>query len=180
MTDKKISELTSNDTLTGSELVELVQSGSNVKALLSAIKTFITTGYLTSATAASTYATIAQAKTEYLTIACSDETTELTAGTAKITFRIPYAMTLTEVRANLNTAQTSGSVFTVDINENGSSILSTKLTIDNTEKTSTTASTPAVISDSSLADDAEITIDIDQVGNGTAKGLKVTLIGTRV
>ena len=146
MTDKKISELTSNGTLTGSELVELVQGGSNVKALLSAIKTFITTGYLTSATAASTYATIAQAKTEYLTIACSDETTALTAGTAKITFRIPYAMTLTEVRANLNTAQTSGSVFTVDINENGSSTLSTKLTIDNTEKTSTTASTPAVIS----------------------------------
>ena len=57
MTDKKISELTSNGTLNGSELVELVQSGGNVKALLSAIKTFITTGYLTSATAASTYAT---------------------------------------------------------------------------------------------------------------------------
>ena len=170
MTDKKISELTSNGTLTGSELVELVQSGSNVKALLSAIKTWVINGLATNATA----------KTEYLTIACSDETTALTAGTAKITFRIPYAMTLTEVRANLNTAQTSGSVFTVDINENGSSILSTKLTIDNTEKTSTTASTSAVISDSSLADDAEITIDIDQVGNGTAKGLKVTLIGTRV
>ena len=170
MTDKKISELTSNGTLTGSELVELVQSGSNVNALLSAIKTWVINGLATNATA----------KTEYLTIACSDETTALTAGTAKITFRIPYAMTLTEVRANLNTAQTSGSVFTVDINENGSSILSTKLTIDNTEKTSTTASTPAVISDSSLADDAEITIDIDQVGDGTAKGLKVTLIGTRV
>ena len=170
MTDKKISELTSNGTLTGSELVELVQSGSNVKALLSAIKTWVINGLATNATA----------KTEYLTIACSDETTELTAGTAKITFRIPYAMTLTSVRANLNTAQTSGSVFTVDINENGSSILSTKLTIDNTEKTSTTASTSAVISDSSSADDAEITIDIDQVGDGTAKGLKVTLIGTRV
>ena len=169
MTDKKISELTSNGTLTGSELVELVQSGSNVKALLSAIKTWVINGLATNATA----------KTEYLTIACSDETTALTAGTAKITFRIPYAMTLTEVRANLNTAQTSGSVFTVDINENGSSILSTKLTIDNTEKTSTTASTSAVISDSSLADDAEITIDIDQVGDGTAKGLKLTLIGTR-
>ena len=41
MTDKKISELTSNGTLTGSELVELVQSGSNVKALLSAIKTWV-------------------------------------------------------------------------------------------------------------------------------------------
>ena len=99
MTDKKISELTSNGTLTGSELVELVQGGSNVKALLSAIKTWVINGLATNATA----------KTEYLTIACSDKTTALTAGIAKITFRIPYTMTLTEVRANLNTAQTSGS-----------------------------------------------------------------------
>ena len=57
MTNKKISELASNGTLNGDELVELVQSGSNVKALLSAIKTFITTGYLTSSTASSTYQT---------------------------------------------------------------------------------------------------------------------------
>lgn len=112
-------------------------------------------------------------------LAVSDETTALTTGTAKITFRMPYAMTLTSVRASLTTAQTSGNIFTVDINEGGTSVLSTKLTIDNTEKTSTTAATPAVISDSSLADDAEITIDIDQVGDGTAKGLKITLIGTR-
>jgi hypothetical protein len=112
-------------------------------------------------------------------VACSDETTALTAGTAKVTFRVPCAITLTSVRASLTTAQASGSIFTVDINENGTSILSTKLTIDNTEKTSTTAATPAVISDTALADDAEITIDIDQIGDGTAKGLKITLIGTR-
>lgn len=109
-------------------------------------------------------------------VACSDETTALTTGTAKVTFRLPYAMTLGSVRASLATAQTSGSTFTVDINEGGTSILSTKLTIDNTEKTSTTAATAAVISDASLADDAEITIDIDQVGDGTAKGLKIWLI----
>jgi hypothetical protein len=112
-------------------------------------------------------------------LAASDETTALTAGTAKVTFRMPYAMTVTEVRASLTTAQASGSIFTVDINEAGTSILSTKLTIDNTEKTSTTAATPAVISDTALADDAEITIDIDQIGNGTATGLKITIIGTR-
>lgn len=110
-------------------------------------------------------------------LAASDETTALTTGTAKITFRMPYAMMLTAVRASLSTAQTSGSTFTVDINKGGSTILSTKLTIDNTEKTSTTAATPAVISDSSLADDAEITIDIDTVGDGTAAGLKISLIG---
>lgn len=118
------------------------------------------------------------AQTQCVAIACSDETTALTTGTSKVTFRMPYAMVLTAVRASLTTAQASGSIFTVGINEAGTSILSTKLTIDNTEKTSTTATTAAVISDAALADDAEITIDIDQVGDGTAKGLKVYLIGT--
>ncbi|HEY1402495.1 MAG TPA: hypothetical protein VGB05_00055 [Pyrinomonadaceae bacterium] len=112
--------------------------------------------------------------------AASDETTAITAGTAKLTFRMPYAMLLTDVRASLTTPQTGGSVVTVDVNENGASILSTKLTIDNGEKTSTTAATPRVISDANLADDAEITIDVDQVGDGTAKGLKVSLIGVPV
>lgn len=110
-------------------------------------------------------------------IACSDEVTALTTGVAKVTFRMPCAMTLTAVRASLTTAQDSGNIFTVDVNEAGASILSAKLTIDNAEKTSTTAEAPVVISDVNLADDAEITIDIDQIGNGTAKGLKVYLIG---
>ena len=179
MADKKISDLGANGTLNGSEYVELVQSGANVKALLSALKTWVIDGLLTASTAASTYGTIAQAKAEYLVCAASDESTALTTGTGKVTFRMPYAMTLSGVRCSLTTAQTSGSIFTVDINEGGTTILSTKLTIDNTEKTSTTAATAAVISDVNLADDAEITIDIDQIGDGTAKGLKITLIGTR-
>lgn len=112
-------------------------------------------------------------------IACSDETTALTTGTAKATFRMPFAMTVTEVRATLTTAQTAGSIFTVDINESGTTIISTKLTIDNNEKTSTTAATPPVISDSSLADDAEMTVDIDQIGTSGATGLKIWIIGTR-
>jgi hypothetical protein len=114
-----------------------------------------------------------------MTVAASDETTALTTGTAKVTFRMSRAITLTAVRGSLSTAQSAGSILTVDINEAGTTVLSTKLTIDNTEKTSVSAATPAVISDSSLADDAEMTIDIDQVGDGTAKGLKVTLYGTR-
>lgn len=112
-----------------------------------------------------------------LIVAVGDETTDITTGTAKVTFRMPDAVTLTAVRASLVTASSSG-VVTVDINEGGTSILSTTLTIDANEKTSTTAATPAVISDTALADDAEITIDIDTAGTG-AKGLKVTLIGTR-
>lgn len=112
-------------------------------------------------------------------VAASDETTALTTGTAKVTFRMPHAMVVSKVRASLTTAQTSGNIFTVDINLSGVSILSTKLTIDNTEKTSVTAVTQPVISNPYLADDSEITIDIDQIGDGTAKGLKVTLIGLR-
>jgi hypothetical protein len=112
-------------------------------------------------------------------LAASDETTALTTGAAKVTFRMPHAMTLTSVRASLTTAQSSGSIFTVDINQSGSSVLGTKLTIDNTEKTSVTAATPATITTSALTDDSEITIDIDQIGNGSATGLKITLIGTR-
>ena len=108
--------------------------------------------------------------------AASDELTPITAGAGKLTFRMPYAMTLTSCRCSLVTAQASGSIFTVDIHESGTTILSTKITLDNTEKTSTTGAAP-VISDSSLADDAEITIDVDQVGNGTAAGLKCVLIG---
>ncbi len=114
---------------------------------------------------------------EFITVALSDETTAITTGTAKVTMRMPYAFTLTAVRASLATASSSG-IPTVDINEGGATILSTKLTIDGSEKTSTTAATAAVISDASLADDAEITFDIDVAGTG-AKGLKVTLIGRR-
>lgn len=114
-----------------------------------------------------------------LAVAASDETTAITTGTGKVTFRNPFptAFIVSAVKASLTTAQTSGSIFTVDVNEAGTSILSTKLTIDNTEKTSTTAATAAVISDRSIAADAEITVDVDQVGDGTAKGLKVYLLG---
>lgn len=128
--------------------------------------------------ASTAYADNAVAKQkEVLMFAVSDESTAITTGTAKLTFRMPFAMTLTEVRANLNTVSSSGNP-AIDINEGGVSIFSTTLTIDSGEKTSTTAATPAVISDASLADDAEMTVDIDTAGTG-AKGLKITLIGTR-
>lgn len=108
-----------------------------------------------------------------------DETTALTTGTAKYTFRMPYDFKLITPKDSVTTAPT-GSGITVDINKNGTSILSTKLTIDATEKTSFTAATPAVISDNILEEDDEITIDIDVVGSTIAgAGLKVQLIGTR-
>jgi hypothetical protein len=154
--------------LTNAKLADMAQA--TVKGRASGAGT----GVPTDLTAAQVRAILGS---QSIQVAASDMTTALTTGTAKVTFRLPYAFTLTAVRASLATAQTSGAIFTVDINEAGATILSTKLTIDNAEKTSTTAATPAVISDAALADDAEITVDIDQVGDGTAKGLVVTLIG---
>jgi len=110
-------------------------------------------------------------------VAVSDETTAITTGAGKLTFRMPYAMTLTSVRASLKTASSSG-IPAINVKEGGVSIFSTTLTIDATEKTSQTAAVPAVISDPNLADDAEITVDIDTAGTG-AVGLKLWLIGVR-
>ena len=116
---------------------------------------------------------------EVFIVALSDETTDLTTGTGKASFHMPFAMTLTGVKANCTTAP-AGATIIVDINEAGSTILSTKLSIDASETTSATAASAAVISDTALADDALITFDIDQVGSSTAgKGLKVTLYGYR-
>lgn len=134
--------------------------------------------YLATPTVAN-YVTAADVPVE-LVVALSDETTVITTGTAKVTMRAPWAFTLTAVRASLNTVSSSG-VPTVDINEGtggGTTVLSTKLTIDASELTSTTAAAAAVISDSAIADDAELTFDIDVAGTG-AKGLKVILYGYR-
>lgn len=110
-------------------------------------------------------------------IACSDLTTDLTTGTSKGYFRAPYAMENLTFRASLIDASSSGSV-TVDINKNGSTILSTKLTIDASEKTSTTAATPYVATSTVCASDDEFTIDIDGAGTD-AKGLIVWFIGNK-
>lgn len=118
-----------------------------------------------------------QAQPDVWVIPIGDETTAITTGTAKVTFRAPYAATVTAVRASLTTVSSSGTP-TFDINEAGTTILSTKLTVDASEKTSTTAATAAVISDAAIADDAEITIDVDVAGTGAA-GAKISIFVTR-
>ena len=124
------------------------------------------------------FSTLTGVKVE-IGIACSDETTSLTTGTAKVTLRMPHALTLTAVRLNVNTAPT-GSALVVNVLQGGSTIFSTKPQIDAGTKTSVGSGTAAVISTSALTDDAEITINIDQIGSTIAgKGLKVWLIGTR-
>lgn len=115
-------------------------------------------------------------KTEVLMFAVSDETTALTTGVAKLTFRIP-GFILSAVGGSLTTASSSGQVV-FDINKAGTSVLSTKLSIDAGSKTSTGAAAAPVISDPNLPNDTEITIDIDAAGTG-ATGAKIYLYGRR-
>jgi len=122
------------------------------------------------------------ANTTSFVLACSDEDTDLTTG-EKVVFRVPFQYTVTAVRASLTTAATGGTLLTVDINEGGTSILSTKITIDASETTSTTAATSFVLANDPeiLTDDAEMSIDIDAIGStNPGKGLKVYIIGFRV
>ena len=117
-------------------------------------------------------------------IACSDESTALTASdNPKLTFRMPYNMSLNSgiagIRASLTGAGSTSGLTTIDVNQGGSTILSTKLTIDYGELTSYTGATPVVISTSALTDNSSMTVDIDGVTGGADEtGLKIQLIGT--
>lgn len=117
--------------------------------------------------------------TEVLSVSCSNLTSSLVVSTNVGYYRMPYAMTLTQVKASVLTAPTGANLI-VDIKKNGVTVLSTLLSIDAGEKTSVTATTPAVISVPALAADDEITIDITQIGSTVAGvGLIVTLVGVR-
>ena len=92
---------------------------------------------------------------------------------------MPHAMVVSSVRLQVNTAPT-GSVIIVDVREAGTTIFSTKPQIATSAFTSVGGAVPGVLSDTALADDAEITINLDQIGSTIAgKGLKITLVGTR-
>ena len=159
MAEIKISALTNVTSLVGADTFPVVQSGTTKEADINDVLNLVPV---------------------CVTVALSDESTPITAGTTKMSFRMPFGMVLTDVRTSLVGAGSTSGLTTIDINETGTTILSTKLSIDFGELTSTTAATPAVISDSALADDALIEIDIDAVTGGADEvGLKLHMIGTR-
>ena len=80
------------------------------------------------------------------------------------------AVTLTDVRIEAKEAPT-GAAFIVDINENGSTVFSTRPQINDGE---TESSYAHVFSDTSIAADSEITFDLDQVGS-TFAGERITI-----
>lgn len=117
---------------------------------------------------------------ETFAFAISDETTDLTTGLAKIRFRWPYDFALIDIRLQVSTAPT-GAALIVDVNREGASILSPKLSIDDGEKTSVTAATPAGITTNTIGDDEEVSVDVDQVGSTVAgRGGKVVFYGYRI
>lgn len=117
-------------------------------------------------------------------IALSDETSDNTASSTvpKVTFRMPFAMTITSLRCSL-TKSSTGAILIVDMHEAGTTVMTTnKLSVDASETTSTTAATAHTLTDTALADDALIELFLDQVGTtteNTGEGVKVWIIGTR-
>lgn len=89
---------------------------------------------------------------------------------------MPFGMTVSSVSLRVKTAPT-GQALIVDINENGSTLFSTRPQID---AASTTGGGSASFSDTTLAPGSVITVDIDQIGSGTA-GADITIMlnGTR-
>ena len=114
---------------------------------------------------------------EQIVIAFSNETDALTAAANKVKIQLLYNFYVVAIHVFLSTAQTSGSAVTIDVNDDGASILSTKVTVDNTENSSVTAATSAVLSANLIAANSILSVDVDTVGDGTAKGGKVTLVG---
>ena len=107
-------------------------------------------------------------------LAVSDETTDLTASTSTPlgTFHAQNAGTFAEILIGVTTAPT-GSTLTADVHLNGTTIFSTKPTIDATQKTSVTAATAAVLSTTAYAKGDIIELFCDSVGTTVAgTGLK--------
>lgn len=87
-------------------------------------------------------------------------------------YRVGQNMVILEVGAFADTAGVGG-LLTVDINRGGVSILSTKITLDSTEKTSRTAATQPVLADVSVLADEILTFDIDATQTTVGQGLTV-------
>ena len=118
MTDKKISELSSNGTLDGTELIPLLYRGGNVKALLSAVKTFIIDGLLSTSTAATTYLSIANSRYQFVSDAGTTYTVPASAVTANGNTIIELSnnsLTSITINTSTSTGKTAGDSVTIVI-----------------------------------------------------------------
>jgi hypothetical protein len=103
--------------------------------------------------------------------------------TTPVTYlRVPWAFTLTEVRAfQLTPDGATATIVDIHIGPAGSNttILGNRITIDANERSSVEATTQPTIATSTIPNDAELWFYVDQVGNAS-RGVVVWLLGTRV
>lgn len=157
-TASAVNELTiANAATTGAPTISATGSDSNINIQLTPKGTGIVKGELK----------------RFMVRLLSSTTAQTTGTTIGGDYRISNrAITVKAVGAYVDTAGTTG-VCTFNIKEAGTTILSTKITIDSTEKSSETAATPPVISDASIAADAIVTFDIDGIQTTPANGLTI-------
>jgi hypothetical protein len=112
--------------------------------------------------------------------------TDVATGTGLSYYVVPYGMILRSIAdgglfATLRVAQPSGSLLTVDVHRNGTSILNTKLIFDNTETSTRTSATQPVYATggATLAAGDILTLDVDVVGDAGAKEVAVMFVGQR-
>jgi hypothetical protein len=107
-------------------------------------------------------------------MSCSDLDTPLIDDTFSGYLRVTRSGTFIEVRASVVTPSTAGDIV-INLKVNGSTVLSTPLTIPQGSRTSVGAPVPAVISNGVLVSDDEVSVEIVMPGVG-ATGLIVSII----
>lgn len=115
-----------------------------------------------------------------ITLAVSNPNNDLVTGDGQVYWRVPALLngwSITAVAASVSTVS-SGSAPVIQLRNAISSvdILSTRITIDASEKDSKDATAPAVInaSNDTVATGDQIAVDVDTAGTGT-RGLEVSL-----
>ena len=111
-------------------------------------------------------------------IACSDETTVIDSTGVKATLLVPRAMTITEIKLSLTTADTTGLTLNVenraaDPSASGSNILSAALD----SSTGYYATGTSMSGYNALSVNQFVAVNVTGVGDSSAAGLKVWLLG---
>jgi hypothetical protein len=115
---------------------------------------------------------------EAIQVVLSDSSTALSTGTNKAFYVWPYNFKVVDGFLALAVAQSSSGVVTVDINNSaGTTIMTTKPSIDASESTSDTGTAPVFATSDFVRGDITL-FDIDAAGTG-AKGLIFTFLGYR-
>ena len=109
-------------------------------------------------------------------IPLTSESGNVNATGLKATIHIPRTMTISQIKASLTTAQTSGTAISLNATLNGSNILSVASSL-NFVNGSELSNQPALSITSFTAND-KLDCFISSFGDGSAVGLKITILGT--